>query len=174
MNSEAPTRPLVLIFMGVAGSGKTTVAALFAKKTGAVFYEGDDFHPPENVAKMRAGIPLADADREQWLQKLRKIVVGALAKKEFSVLTCSALKEKYRHELTAGDSRVKFVHLTGPPTLIEERLKNRGGHFMPPALLASQLATLEPPTDALVINCAPSPEAIVAELLQVFGIAVPD
>jgi gluconokinase len=174
VNSEVIKRPVVLIFMGVAGSGKTTVAALFAKQTGAIFYEGDDFHPSENVAKMRAGIPLTDADRKSWLQMLRKIVVGALAKKEFSVLTCSALKAKYRDELGAGDAQVKFVHLTGPPALIEERLQNRRGHFMPPTLLASQLAILEPPSDALVINCAPSPEAIVAELFQVFGIVIPD
>jgi gluconokinase len=157
--------------MGVTGSGKTTVAALFAKKTGAIFYEGDDFHPSENVAKMRAGIPLTDTDRKSWLQILRKIVVGALAKNEFSVLTCSALKVKYRDELAEDDPRVKFVYLTGPPALIEERLKNRREHFMPPTLLASQLAILEPPSDALVISCAPSPEAIVADLLQVFGIA---
>jgi gluconokinase len=105
---------------------------------------------------------------------LRKIIVGALAKKEFSVLTCSALKAKYRDELAVGDARVKFVHLTGPPALIEGRLKSRSGHFMPPALLASQLAILEPPSDALVISCAQSPEAIVVELGQVLGIAVPD
>jgi gluconokinase len=160
--------------MGVAGSGKTTVARLFAKKTGAVFYEGDDFHPAENVAKMRAGIPLTDADRKEWLQTLRKIVVRALAKKEFSVLACSALKAKYRDELTAADSRVQFVHLTGSPALIEERLKNRRGHFMRAALLDSQLATLEPPTDALVFNCAQSPKKIVAELIQILGIPVPD
>ena len=121
MNSEAPKRPAILIFMGVAGSGKTTVATLFAKKTGAVFYEGDDFHPPENVAKMRAGIPLTDTDRKKWLLTLRKIIVRALAKKQFVVLACSALKAKYRAELAADDSRVKFVHLTGPRTLIEER-----------------------------------------------------
>ena len=157
--------------MGVAGSGKTTVARLFTQKTDATFYEGDDFHSPENVAKMRAGIPLTDADREQWLQTLRKIVVAAMVKNEFSVLTCSALKAKYRDELTGGDSRVKFVHLTGPPALIEERLKNRRGHFMPPALLASQLATLEPPVEALVFSCEKSPPEIVAELLHNFGIA---
>jgi gluconokinase len=171
VNSEAIKRPVVLILMGVAGSGKTTVATLFAQKTGAVFYEGDDFHPPENVAKMRAGIPLTDDDRKCWLQILKKIVVDALAKKEFSVLTCSALKAKYRDELGAGDPRVKFVHLTGPPALIEERLQNRRGHFMPPTLLASQLATLEPPADALVFSCEKSPPEIVTELLHDFGIA---
>src|SRR5882724_7048041 len=99
--------------MGVAGSGKTTVAKLFAKKTGAIFYEGDDFHPPENIAKMSTGIPLTDVDREKWLESLRQIIIRALAKKEFSVLTCSALKAKYRDKLAAGDAGVKFVHLTG-------------------------------------------------------------
>lgn len=169
-----PEHPLVLIFMGVAGSGKTTVAKLFAQKSGAVFYEGDDFHPPENIARMRAGIPLTDADREKWLQTLRDIVIGALGKNEFAVLTCSALKAKYRNELAAADARVKFVHLTGPQTLIAERLKKRSGHFMPASLLASQLATLEPPADALIFSCEKSPPEIVAELLHVLGMAVPD
>ena len=158
--------------MGVAGSGKTTVARLFAEKTGAVFYEGDDFHPPENVAKMRDGIPLADADRKKWLKTLREIIVRALAKKEFSALTCSALKETYRDQLSAGDPRVKFVHLTGPPDLIEKRMETRRGHFMPATLLQSQFAILEPPADALTFSCEQSPSAIVAELVQVLGVAV--
>jgi gluconokinase len=171
VNRAAPERPVVFIFMGVAGSGKTTVGKLFAEKAGARFYEGDDFHPPENVARMRSGIPLTDADRETWLKTLRQIVVGALANNEFSVLTCSALRAKYRDTLAAGDARVKFVHFTGPPTVIEERLKRRRGHFMPPSLLASQLTTLEPPADALVFSCEKSPPEIVAELLHNFGIA---
>jgi gluconokinase len=158
--------PGVLIFMGVSGSGKTTVATLFAQKTRAAFFEGDDFHPPENIAKMRAGIPLTDADRDAWLVKLREIVVAALAKEEFSVLTCSALKASYRALLAADDPRVKFVYLTAPRTVIETRLKNRRGHFMPPTLLDSQLATLEPPADALVCNCEQSPNQIVEELLH--------
>jgi gluconokinase len=166
MNNEASIRPVVLIFMGVSGSGKTTVAKLFAQKTGAIFFEGDEFHPPENVARMRGGIPLTDADRKLWLQKLRAIVAGALAKNEFTALTCSALKAKYRDELTAGDARVKFVHLTGPKALLEQRLKDRRGHFMPPALLESQLAILEPPSDALVFTCEKSPEEIVTGLIQ--------
>ena len=163
-------QPTVLIFMGVAGSGKTTVAKLFAEKTGAVFYEGDDFHPPENVAKMRAGIPLTDADREKWLQALREIIVRALAKNEFSALTCSALKAKYRGQLAEGDPRVRFVHLAGSPDLIEQRMKARSGHFMPTTLLKSQFAILEAPPDALVFDCAQPPEKIVGELIHVLGI----
>ena len=152
--------------MGVAGSGKTTVAKLFAEKTGAVFYEGDDFHPPSNIAKMRRGIPLTDEDRAQWLQALREVIVRSLAKNELAAIACSALKAKYREQLQGGDGRVKFVYLTGPHDLIEERLKNRHGHFMPAALLDSQFAVLEPPTDALTFSVEKSPEEIVAELIQ--------
>jgi gluconokinase len=162
--------PMVLIFMGVSGCGKTTVAKLFAKKTGAIFYEGDDFHPPKNVAKMAAGIPLTDADRKKWLQTLRKIVVRALAKNQFLALTCSALKEKYRRQLSRNDPRVRFVYLSGSRKLIEQRLKKRRGHFMPATLLKSQFAILEPPTDALVFNCAQPPKKIVADLIQLLGI----
>ena len=154
--------------MGVAGCGKTTVAKLFAKKTGAVFYEGDDFHPPENIAKMQGGIPLTDEDRAAWLLALRKIISDSLAKNIFTVLTCSALKAKYREQLQAGDARVQFVHLTAPREVIEARLKKRTSHFMPPTLLDSQFAILEPPTDALIFRCEKTPEEIVAELIQVF------
>ncbi|HEX7617113.1 MAG TPA: gluconokinase [Verrucomicrobiae bacterium] len=174
MKTASFRRPLVLIFMGVAGSGKTTVAALFAKKTGATFYEGDEFHPPANIAKMRNGIPLTDGDREQWLQTLRKIVTRALAANESAVLTCSALKAKYRKRLQGGDSRVRFVHLTGPRTVLEERLKSRCGHFMPPGLLDSQLAALETPSDALTFSCEMPPEEIVAALVQTLGIRRPE
>jgi gluconokinase len=153
--------------MGVAGSGKTTVARLFAEKTGAIFYEGDDFHSPANIAKMHAGIPLTDEDRAQWLQSLRELIVNSLAKNELAAITCSALKAKYREELQGGDARVRFVFLTGPYELIEERLQKRAGHFMPAALLASQFAALEPPSDALTFSCQRTSEQIVADLIQV-------
>jgi gluconokinase len=160
-------RPLTLIFMGVAGSGKTTVAKMFAEKTGAVFYEGDDFHPASNVAKMRQGIPLTDEDRAQWLRQLREMIASSLARNELAAVTCSALKAKYREELHGGDPRVRFVFLTAPFTVIEARLKNRVGHFMPPTLLASQFAILEPPADAMTFNGEKAPEEIVTELLQI-------
>ena len=160
--------------MGVAGSGKTTVASLFANKTGATFYDGDDFHPPDNIAKMRGGVPLTDGDRAQWLEALRKIIGRACAANEFAVLTCSALKARYRERLQGGDPRVQFVHLTGPRSLLEERLKSRRGHFMPPGLLDSQLAALEPPSEALTFSCEMPPEEIVSALVQTLGIGRPD
>ncbi|HUA36800.1 MAG TPA: gluconokinase [Candidatus Sulfopaludibacter sp.] len=164
-------RPLVLIFMGVSGSGKTTVGKLFAKKTGAEFFEGDEFHPPGNIEKMRRGIPLTDADRTKWLQTLREIIQRSLAAGKFTVMACSVLKAAYRDLLQAGDPRVQFVHLTGPRTLIEARLKARTNHFMPATLLDSQLATLEPPVDALTFSCETSPDEIVNALLQALGVA---
>ena len=155
--------------MGVSGSGKTTVAKLFAKKPARFFMKATIFIRRKTSPKCAPGIPLTDADRGKWLNALRKIIVRALAKNEFSVLTCSALKAKYRDRLSDGDPRVKFVHLAGPQILIEQRLKNRRGHFMPPALLASQFAILEPPADALVFSCKIPPKKIVAELIQVLG-----
>jgi gluconokinase len=156
--------------MGVAGSGKTTVARRFAKRTGAEFIEGDDFHPPKNIAKMAAGVPLTDADRQRWLRSLRAIIVQALAKKRYTALTCSALKAKYRRALAANDPRVKFVHLTGSRTLISQRLKKRRGHFMHPALLDSQFKILEPPAGALVFNCRQSPARVVTGLIRALAL----
>jgi gluconokinase len=162
--------PLVLIFMGVSGSGKSTVGTLFAKKTGAIFFEGDEFHPPENIEKMRRGMPLTDGDRTKWLGTLREIITRSLGRGAFTVIACSALKAAYRDVLQQGDARIQFVYLTGSRALIAERLGARKNHFMPPKLLDSQLATLEPPVDALTFSCEKSPEEIVTALLQVLGL----
>jgi len=167
----ASHRPRVLIFMGVSGSGKTTVGMLFAQKTGAAFFEGDEFHPPENIEKMRRGVPLTDADREKWLRTLREIIVRSLEQDTSTVIACSALKEAYRDLLQGGDARVKFVFLTGPRAVIEARLKTRRNHFMPPTLLDSQLATLEPPVDALTVSFEKTPGEIVTALIQALGMA---
>jgi gluconokinase len=163
-------RPTILIFMGVAGCGKTTVATLFAKKTGATFYEGDDFHPPENIEKMRSSIPLTDSDRQKWLQTLRGVIVRSLDEGKLTAITCSALKATYRDLLKDGEPRVQFVYRTGPRAVIEAWMKARKGHFMPATLLDSQFATLEPPSDALTFSCEQSPEEIVTELINIISL----
>jgi gluconokinase len=164
-------RPLVLIFMGVSGSGKTTVGTLFAKRTGAIFFEGDEFHSPQNIEKMRRGVPLTDDDRADWLRTLRGIITRSLDRGALTVIACSALKAAYRDVLQGGDRRVQFVHLTGPRALLEGRLNARKNHFMPPTLLDSQLATLEPPADTLTFSCEQSPDEIVNALIQTLGFA---
>ena len=114
-------------------------------------------------------MPLTDGDRAEWLATLRGIIVRSLAAGEFATMTCSALKAKYRDQLQAGDPRVKFVHLTAPRALLEERLKSRQGHFLAPSLLANQLDIFEPPADALVFDGKKSPGEIVNELARVLG-----
>ncbi|MEW2436132.1 gluconokinase [Streptomyces caniferus] len=134
--------PDVIVVMGVAGTGKTTIGPLVAAGLGVPYAEGDDFHPPANIAKMSAGIPLDDADRGPWLDAL-----GAWAHERAGhggVASCSALKRAYRDRLRAAAPGVVFLHLTGDRALIEERMAGRRGHFMPTALLDSQFATLEP------------------------------
>ena len=148
--------------MGVAGAGKTTIGRRLAADLGRSFYEGDEFHPDDNVRKMAAGVPLTDEDRTPWLRSLRALVERCLAAGEDAVIACSALKESYRRLLAGGLDGVRFVHLTGDPRLIAERLERRAGHFMKPGMLASQLAALEPPEDALVVEVAGTVEEIAA------------
>ena len=139
-------KPIIVVVMGVSGSGKSTVAALLAAALGCQFQEGDDMHPPENVEKMRSGIPLTDADRMPWLRKIGGEIDGWRARGECGVLTCSALKRSYR-DIIIGDRRdVVLVYLKGSRELIHQRMAARHGHFMPVALLDSQFATLEEPT----------------------------
>ena len=138
--------PRVVIVMGVAGSGKSTVGALLAARNGGDFYDADDFHSPENIAKMAAGIPLDDADRAPWLARLRAEVVDATPTGEFAVLACSALKRAYRETLGVGTAGVALVYLKGDAGTLGERLGNRAGHYMKAGMLASQFAALEEPS----------------------------
>lgn len=159
---------MVLIIMGVAGSGKTTVGRALATSLGWGFRDGDEFHPPANVAKMSAGRPLSDADRAPWLGAIRKHIGEKITGGENAVITCSALKESYRAVLIGELSQVKLVHLVGDPTLLAQRIAGRDDHFMKPQMLASQLATLEPPNDALTVNISGSPETIVTQIRRAF------
>lgn len=158
--------PRVLLVMGVAGSGKTTIGAALAKEVHWDFADADDFHPASNVAKMSAGIPLNDEDRAPWLTKLRGYIEDSLKKGRSLVLTCSALKQKYRDRLTVDPAHTNLVYLKGPRSVLLERIGHRHGHFMKPEMLDSQLATLEEPKDALVVDIARTPEQIVAEIRE--------
>lgn len=134
-----------IVVMGVSGSGKTTVAQGIAKVAGLAFAEADDFHTEASVAKMRAGIPLADEDRWPWLEALAEWMGGRAATGQSTVIACSALRRVYRDVLRSGPPHhVDFVHLDGPAKVIRGRLSTREGHYMPASLLDSQIATLEP------------------------------
>jgi carbohydrate kinase (thermoresistant glucokinase family) len=144
---------LVLVVMGVAGSGKTTVGEALAERLGWPFQDGDAFHPAANVEKMRAGEPLNDQDRASWLEQVADWIGARLAEDEDGVITCSALKRAYRDQLRRGGEAVRFVYLVGDQGTLAARISGRAGHFFPASLLASQFAALEPPTvdeDAIV------------------------
>lgn len=156
--------PMVVIVMGVTGAGKTTVGERLAAELGWRFHDADDFHPESNKAKMHAGIPLTDEDRWPWLRALRRVIEQALADGAGAVVTCSALKRAYRDVLAGGLDGVRYVHLTGDPRVLEARLAGRLGHFMNPALLASQIATLETPEGAIEVDVALTPAEQVAAI----------
>jgi gluconokinase len=154
----------IVVVMGVSGSGKTTVGQALADRLGVPYAEADEFHPSANIAKMSAGVPLTDADRAPWLRAIAAWITEQAGLRG-GVVTCSALKHRYRDVLGAAATDVWFLHLDGDPTLLAERIGARTGHFMPAALLASQLADLEPlrPGEpGLVVDVAATPEQIVA------------
>jgi gluconokinase len=162
----------VLVLMGVSGSGKSTVAALLAGRLGWPFVEGDDLHPAANVAKMAAGHPLDDNDRWPWLAKIAAWIQERHAAGESGVVTCSALKRRYRDVLRGPG--VRFVDLVGTKEQIAERLLARHGHFMPASLLDSQFADLEPPDpdeDALTVEIGRTPQQAVDEIIARLGLA---
>ena len=158
---------MIVVVMGVAGCGKTTVGRLVARRLGARLAEGDAFHPAANVEKMRAGQPLDDADRWPWLAAIAADIRRAHEDGAALVVACSALKRAYRDVLRAGGP-VRFVHLTGAPEEIGRRIAARRAHYMPASLLPSQLAILEPPgadEDALTVDIGPPAEVIAEQVL---------
>jgi gluconokinase len=161
---------LVVIVMGVSGVGKTTIGTALAAALGWRFLDADDFHPPANIEKMRAGVPLTDADRAPWLEHLRSLISDALARGEDMVLACSALRHAYRERLTVDAARQRWVYLQLSPEQLQQRLLLRKGHYMPVSLLASQLSTLELPADALTVDAAPPPDAVVASIRAGLGL----
>jgi gluconokinase len=165
----------VVVVTGVSGSGKSTVGAALADRLGWDFLDGDDFHPAANVDKMRRGIPLDDADRAPWLDHLHELIASRVASGKPAVLACSALKGRYRRRLVEGfdDDAVTFVHLDVDRATLEERLRARRGHYMPPSLLDSQLAVLEAPTpgDEAIVVDAGRP---VAQVIDAIAARLPD
>ncbi len=154
---------MIVVLMGVSGAGKTVVGQALATDLGWSFIEGDDFHPPANVAKMAAGTPLVDADRWPWLDRLTAEMAAVNERGANAVIACSALKEAYRDRLRRAGS-VRFVYLKGDHDTIASRLATRSHHFMPATLLASQLATLEEPQDAVVVDVRQTISQQVAQI----------
>lgn len=164
--------PSQVVLMGVSGSGKSTVAARLADRTGCALAEGDDFHSPSNIARLAAGRPLDDARRAPWLAALRSWLAERADRDECAVLSCSALTRAYRDVLRSAGPNVRIVHLAGPRDLVAQRLAARRGHFMAPELLDSQYARLEPldvGEPGITVDLAQHPERIVDQILRVFG-----
>jgi len=153
---------MLVILMGVAGSGKTTVGRMLASQLAWRFYDGDDFHPRANIEKMQRAMPLTDDDRWPWLQALREVIDACITQGLGAVMACSALKQTYRDALIDNRDQVKLVYLKGSYDLFYQRLAQRQGHFMPTALLTSQFATLEEPQQGLIVDAADAPAALVA------------
>jgi len=160
---------MIVIVMGVVGSGKTTIGTLLAAELGWRFADADEFHPQSNVENIRHGIPLSDADRRPWLERLRTEIAHWIATNSNVVLACSALKRSYRHELAVGP-QVRFVYLKGSASLIADRLRSRRGHFADEKILASQFGDLEEPKEELTVEITGTPQQVVAEIRQKLGL----
>lgn len=175
MLRHAGSPALQLVVMGVSGSGKSTVAALIAARTGCAFAEGDDFHPATSIARMAAGHPLDDVVRGPWLAAIAAWLAQRAARGECAVVSCSALRRAYRDVLRGAGRDVRMVHLAGPYELVAQRLAARRGHFMRPDLLASQYATLEPLSadePGITLDLALSPTQLADAVLRTFRIDV--
>jgi gluconokinase len=167
---------MLLVVMGVSGSGKTTVGSILAGRLGWPFEEGDSLHPQSNIEKMKAGHPLTDADRRLWLERVAEWVEERLDHGENGVITCSALKRAYRDVIDRRGSGVVFVFLAGSKSTIAERLARRRGHFMPPGLLDSQFADLEPPGPPepyVQVDAGPAPEVVADAVWRELGMIAP-
>lgn len=162
MNGPRLSPPLVVV-MGVAGCGKTTVGTALATSLGVPFVDADDLHPPANIARMRQGRPLDDAARAPWLDAVHAALAGAGGG---LVVACSALKQAYRQRLADGLPGLRFVHLQVERAVLDARLAQRAGHFFPPALLDDQLATLEAPRDAVVVDGGRPVAEVVAAVVR--------
>jgi gluconokinase len=160
--------------MGVSGSGKTSVGNALAEKLGWEFYDGDDYHPPENIARMASGIPLNDDDRAPWLASLHALISSRLKENRSGVLACSALKEQYRQVLLEGNESVQIVFLKGDYDFIWKRMISRPGHYMKSEMLKSQFEALEEPCDGLVIDALLSVNEIVEKILEYTAIGEVD
>lgn len=167
---ESIAPPIVILMMGVAGSGKTTIGLLLAQQLGWQFADADSFHSVENIAKMQQGIPLSDADRQPWLLALQQAIQQWLDEQTPTVLACSALKSDYRQFLLPDPDRVRVVYLKGNYDLIRQRLNQRYGHYMKADLLDSQFAVLEEPDNALSLEVTQPPSAIVTRIRAAFGL----
>jgi gluconokinase len=157
---------MIVLLMGVTGSGKTTVGKLLGRDLGWQFYDGDDYHPDSNVRRMAQGIPLTDEDRRAWLDTLRKLLEELVEKSEPAVVACSALKESYRRYLLGKRQDIRLVYLKGDYELIQKRLEERRGHFAGARLLQSQFEALEEPQGALEVSVLEKPERIVKAIIE--------
>lgn len=160
----------VVVLMGVSGSGKTTIGRGFAEATSWAFEEGDRWHPPANVEKMRRGEPLNDDDRWPWLDALAKAIGEWIAADRPTILACSALKQAYRERLAAGRAQVAFAYLKGTQALVGSRVASRRHEYMPSTLLPSQFATLEEPAKAIELDIGESPARLISRLRNVLGV----
>lgn len=160
----------IAVVMGVSGVGKTAVGSAVAERLERAFFDGDDFHPDTNVARMRRGVPLEEHHREPWLAALRELFARLDARREEAVVACSALSSDFRRRLLDGFPGIALVHLRAPREVVLDRLTGRTGHFAGPELLASQLATLEQPADAIVVDAgAPLDEVVEAVVHRLGG-----